>query len=268
MKNKSKKGASELKLQPLEEVWVTIRWKLDQVGPNPGLQKDALFPIALGNFAKEVESQFPVRVAKKESDAPLDFLPYIPRFQFRKSINGWPLLQLGPGISTLNYTENYSWGTFLKDSLFLRKKLTSAYSDQLLEPESISLKYRSAIKCDYKNTDIFDFLRDKLHYEVKMPPEIPGELAKKDSPLDINYSTVFDIATPKSQAILKIATGYKKTKNKKGIEKELEHIISDIEIVSRGTDAPDYYNEINYKKWLTEAHKVAHRWFLSLVDGD
>lgn len=254
---------------PLEEAWITIRWQLKKYGPSDGFQKDEEFPIALGNFAKEVQNRFTHRVAKKENEAPLDFLPYIPRYQFRvNGNNGWPLVQLGPGIATLNYTYMYNWSSFLNDALFLREKLLIAYQNVKLKPESISLKYRNAFGYNYKKNDLLSFLREKLNFEVRMPEGIPGKEILNSSALDINFSTVFDIKEPKAQGIFTLVTGYKTVKNKEGNEQKEEHLINDIEIISKGDNCPDYYDETAFKKWVDEAHKIATEWFFSLIKGD
>ncbi len=263
-----KKSSTKDEKSPLQEAWLSIRWQLEKSSQNPAFQKDVTFPIALGMFAEGVKDRFSSAVPTKENDAPLELLPFIPRYQFRTGgINGWPLVQLGPGVSTLNYTENYDWKSFLDNALFLRKKLIKAYESTKLKPEAISLRYRNAILFDEKE-DLFALLKDKLNYHVQLPIGIPSDDATTTPVQDINFSTVFKLETPKAQGILRVATGYKKEKDNKGIEKEIKHIVFDNEIVSNNNECPDYYDEDAFKKWLDNSHGVAKKWFSSLAEHD
>lgn len=265
MKKDSNSQAQKQLRKPLEEAWMSIRWKLKEI--QPGFQKDEAFPIALGNFAYQVKEKFPERVAKKASDVPVELLAYVPRYQFRKGeSSGWPLVQLGAGIATLNYTTTYSWSSFLNDALFLREKLLAAYEGTRLVPEAISLKYRNSFPYDYKQSDLQTFLKSKLNFNIQMPKGIPGNMAAKPNIIGINYSSIYDIKSPIAQGILTLATGYKTVKDNHGKEQKKEYLINDIEIVSKTENAPDYYNQVVFKKWLEEAHLVASQWFSSLME--
>ena len=45
---------------------------------------------------------------------PDEFTPHIVHHRFRVSPDGWPLLQVGPGVFTVNDTANYRWTEFEK----------------------------------------------------------------------------------------------------------------------------------------------------------
>ena len=105
---------------PLVEAWLEIRWKLEQFGPAPGLLRDPAFPFALGILNSNIKNRFSFRTDLAASAAPQDMLPYVVRHKYRPEEDGWPIIQLGPGVATANFTSPYTWSDFRELSLFLR----------------------------------------------------------------------------------------------------------------------------------------------------
>jgi len=57
---------------------------------------------------------------------PDELSPCTIKYRFRKHKDGWPLIQVGPGISAINFTEKYDWESFLTASNTFYKDLECA----------------------------------------------------------------------------------------------------------------------------------------------
>lgn len=89
---------------PLQEVIFEIRWDLN-INLASNREFDEGFAIALGTLATLLKNDFPHVVRKIPDDFPADLLNYSTIYQFWKGENIWPVLQLGPGIFTVNDTD-------------------------------------------------------------------------------------------------------------------------------------------------------------------
>ncbi len=259
-----------LKTSPLAEAWLVLRWKLTAV---PGIEntfRDELFPIALGKFVDLVKEKFPTRVELDANKAPLELLPHVVRFQMRAgSIESWPLIQIGPGIASINYQSPYKWEEFERDALYLRQNIISAYSEKMPVLDSITLNYRNAIPFNYSKQDLCIFLEKELNTKIKLPTYIPGTMADKKFPVNLILTSNYSLTTPKAIGMVRIATGSKKIVNPSTRQSEQqEQIVFDTEITSSKEDVISLSDEKAYKDWLESAHKIAHEWFFSFVEGD
>jgi uncharacterized protein (TIGR04255 family) len=189
-------------------------------------------------------------------------MPYIVRYRFRREEDGSPLFQLGPGVATVNFTQQYTWEAFLERALYLRKTLLSVYNPPL-ETQMTVLRYRNAIPFNYNNRNILNFLQTKLNSTVKLPKYIPSHVSRTQFPTTMRMQFSFDMNDPVGKAAVTLTTG-KKREN----ERETDHIIFETEFASVGKDAPDLKQEEQFRDWLTRTHKVLHEWFFAVIDGD
>ena len=159
---------TDIKLQtgPLVEAWLTIHWQIDEIQKQPPVGRDPGFDFAFINrFYEVVKSKYEqIHELNAVKVAPLELTPHQPRYQFRTSDEVmWPLLQLGPGMASLNFTEPYTWPLFETEALFLRDALLTARETESLETQQISLRYRNAFPCKYSSVNLLRFLGDYLN---------------------------------------------------------------------------------------------------------
>jgi uncharacterized protein (TIGR04255 family) len=260
-----------LKINPLIEAWLTIQWELNQLQDDPLVASDPgfNFPFVL-EFYGAVKEKYGNLKELDIKKIPIEITPYQPRYQFQtKGENIWPMLQLGPGIATVNFTEPYSWTYFQEEAVFLRKKLVATYQERNLKTRLISLKYRNAVPCQYTSDHLLDFLGKYLNTSLALPPYIPGLVVTKEKASDLNLHLGFNLNKPKGKGILKIATGTKKVLDASTqTMKDEEHIIFELEVISIGLNAPPLQSLAKFKTWLTDAHNVTHEWFFSLIEGE
>ncbi len=255
-----------LEKQPLIEAWLELRWQLDP-GSQEGLFIDRGFPLALGTFYQNVKQRYGHKEPLPASTAPLEFLPHVVRYRFRSKPEHWPLLQIGPGVASVNFTEPYSWVSFKNEALYLRSKLIESYETTLV-PLAISLQYKNAVKCNYSSGNLLEFLKENLNTTVILPQYIPGTVGRVDGPTNTDMKFMFDLKSPKGRGIIQLATGIRKTEIQSGSkEADMEFLLFELRVVSEKENTPDFEREGFFESWLESAHAVVHEWFFSMIDG-
>jgi len=257
----------ELKRSPLAEAWLEIRWKLEPVG-HPQIMRDPGFPFALGAFYREVKERFSYQEPLPASQTPLEMLPHVVRYRFRPGEGQWPLLQLGPGVASVNFTETYTWEQFREDALYLRSVLSEAYSDSELDTDVLILRYRNVEPFEYSSNDLLQFMKENLNTSFNPPSHIPGFAGSKNMPTSANIVLAYDLNQPKGTGTLRITTGTSTQSDPEtGQQQEVEVLVTQLEVASGGDDAPRIADPDEFSQWLDATHGVAHEWFFSLIEG-
>ena len=88
-----------LKNKPLVEAIFELKWELEE--PTPGIKVDKHYKILIGSLYEKIKSDYPYIEQLATSSMPDEISGYIVQHRFRKEENGWPLVQIGPGIVTL-----------------------------------------------------------------------------------------------------------------------------------------------------------------------
>lgn len=256
----------ELSNLPLVEAWLEIRWKLEEIDP-PQVMKDPGFLFALGPFFEQVKDQFPEREPLSAAEAPEQLFPHVVRYRFRSKDKA-SLVQIGPGVASVNFLEDYSKRVFLDKALFLRQALLNAYhgTDADLDTQAVILRYRNVELFDYKSKDLLGFLRDSLNTSITIPQYIPGHTSSNGLPSGIRLNLSFDLDTPQGVGSVQVVTGQKHdTEPNNGDSKNA--VLWELGIASRDENAPKLTEEDKFADWLTSANRVIHEWFFSLIEG-
>lgn len=246
---------------PLTEAWLELRWALRSIDP-PLIMKDPHFDSAWVNFYSRIHSRFPT-LESVNSELPDQVVPYQIRYRFRPEERKWPVLQIGPGVATLNYVDDYDWKVFSKDALYLRSHLIQAYGSSNLKFTHIFLRYRNIEPFNPLTNDVREFLRDKLNLHFDLPtPKGVGDDKVLPYPLEIR--TEFRINEPKVTAALHLATAERRNID----QKSKEHVVLwELTVSSRTPSVPQIKNAAKFSNWLDDAHGIVHEWFFSLIDG-
>ena len=99
-----------LKNKPLIEAIFEIRWKL-QEGPEKGMRIDPHYKLLIGRIYEKIKDKYTFHEQLPTASMPDEIAGYIIQHRFRKKENEWPLIQLGPGIITLNDTKSLPFCT-------------------------------------------------------------------------------------------------------------------------------------------------------------
>lgn len=133
---------------PLQEVIFEVRWRLQPV-KDTGQFQDIGFELASGRLNALLESEFPFYRRILPSELPDQLLSYKVAHQYWKAENTWPVIQLGPGIFTVNCTDQvYDWDTVYRP---LIEKAINWLMQAYREPLQLalaSLRYIDSIKVD------------------------------------------------------------------------------------------------------------------------
>lgn len=152
----------ELPNKPLVEAILELQWALES-GTQPEVKRDPYYKFLLGSLLQSVSSEYPHHEELPTASVPDELTPHIVHHRFRVSPNGWPLLQVGPGVFTVNDTVNYRWTDFEKRINNAVPKLVSAYPrPDSLKFEVVMPRYINAISLDVVDVNVLEFLNAKM----------------------------------------------------------------------------------------------------------
>lgn len=224
-----------------------MKWKLDQ--PSPGVKIDPNYKLLIGRlYDKLCEREYPFHESLPQATMPDEMAAYIIQHRFRKKEGGWPLIQMGPGIITLNDTENYDWPDYQKRLCDLINSYFSLYpSSKEIQVSGLTLRYIDAIDYDF-NENILVFLKEKMAINFSMPESLFNDTNVNNIPLGID----FRVSYPFTQGVATVRIVRGKRQNK-------DAIITETVISSKKDAVPQSPEEII--QWIDTSHKLTHTWF-------
>jgi len=246
-----------LKHKPLVEAIFELRWDLQEKAP--GIKKDQNYNIFLGRLYDRVIKEYSFHEELPTANMPDEISGYVIQHRFRKDKDKWPLIQVGPGIITLNDTEGYTWDDFEKRINHLLKILFEAYpnADNSLTINWLLLRYIDAIDFNYEKENIFDFLKEKLKADIQIHKELFEETGVSNLPLGFDLRFSFPSVKPKGAVLLRFARGKKR---------DVNALIWETQVQSIGDDVPKIKDQII--TWAVSAHKLTDDWFFKMIEGE
>jgi uncharacterized protein (TIGR04255 family) len=192
---------------------------------------------------------------------PDELSAYVIQHRFRKAENKWPLIQLGPGILTVNDTVDYVWEDFLVKIEKVLHVLYEIYpkSSENLIINGLMLRYIDAIEFDYGKDYVFDFLRNQLKTEVNLYQKLFENTNVKKKPTNFDLKFDFQSENPKGLIFLRFSKGYNK-------ELDQYAILWETVVKSDEEDVPNNLDSI--MNWIKNAHDLADDWFFKLIEGE
>jgi uncharacterized protein (TIGR04255 family) len=234
----------------LEEVIFEIWWQLKQVAP--GVFLDPHYDLLVGRVYDKLEG-YPFHEPLPASTMPGQIAVYVVQHRFRQSANSWPLVQLGPGIITLNDTERCDWADFKARVPQVLDALIQAYPKGELTVNRAIFRCVNATEFNYEEDDIFAFLGDMMGTEVKVRPSLFIDAGVKDKALALDLRFVFPSSKPAGAINLRLARGQKNT---------TDAFIWETTVQSIDDDAPKTKSDI--LKWVDQAHDLTDDWLSKL----
>jgi uncharacterized protein (TIGR04255 family) len=249
---------AEIKLRkaPLLEGILEIRWKLEQQ-PN-GPLVDPNYKILVGRLFDRIESKYPIHEALPTASMPDEMLAHLVQHRFRIEKDEWPLIQLGPGIVTLNNSDKYDWPDFKIRGIELVKTLFDAYpnSKNNLVITNLILKYIDAIPFDFEKNDILEFITNNLGVNMRFPDKFFNSSPIQRNPAGLNTGFSFPIIIPNGNINLHFVSG-------KMEEKDIliwETIVQTDEL--NMVKMPEKFED-----WFSSAHELTHKIFFKMIEG-
>lgn len=249
-------STEELANKPLVEAILEVHWKLES--PSLGVQIDPNYKLLLGRLYDRVLEDYPCHEPLPQAALPDEAAGYLVQHRFRASQRDWPVLQVGPGVLTVNDTDKYRWPDFRSRCISAVDKLFDAYpGGSAPQVNKITLRYVDAIAFDEPRPDVFAFLREKMKVNVELPTTLFDGTDVRQEPAGLNWQSSFRSGRPKGTLHLRLATGRKE---------DSPALIWETVVQSAGDDVPQMPSE--FQPWLDEAHDVTHKWFFRLIKGE
>lgn len=243
-----------LKNKPLVEAILEVKWQLADDPPAP--PSDPHYRLFVGRFYDRVKKEYPAYEALQAAEIPDQMAAYVAQYRFRLKENGWPLIQIGPGMLTLNDTDSYEWPDFEKRAHWALERLFESYPSKL-QIESLVLRYIDAVEVDFSKEDVTSFLRDKFKVTITYPESLFESGQVEKAPSALMLQSAFHSKTPEGTVRLKFG---------RGKVREKEALVWETLTSSSGRDLPllpDHFPE-----WLSAAHMITDDWFFKLIDGE
>lgn len=234
---------SKLPNAPLIEVIFELRWLIKQ---KSDLTK---YQYLIGDLYSLIKNNYPVRESLAPPELPTDILINNPVHRFRADKNQYPLVQIGPGLLTLNTIDNnYLWNDFFKWSDALMDGFFEVFP---IESETFkpNLLYLDFFRFNFKAKNVYDFINESFNLTF-------GQNFFKNTVnplnLDIGYFYETDLGN--------LSVTLKKGQN----SKKEEGIV--MQTTLHGRDSMT--KKDNTLVWLGKAHSFSSDLFKEITKGD
>ncbi|OGW12309.1 MAG: hypothetical protein A3G93_15450 [Nitrospinae bacterium RIFCSPLOWO2_12_FULL_45_22] len=246
-----------LKNKPLVEAIFELRWEPQK--QQADIYIDPNYKLLIGKIHDKVSSEYPFLEQLPTATMPDQIAGYIVQYRFRKGQDKWPLIQIGPGIITLNETDGYEWDDFRSRSSHVLDTIFGVYPDaeNNLKINTLILRYIDSIDFDYGKNDIFSFLKEKMKMDVELYERLFENSGVTKLPLGFDLRFSFPSTKPKGAMHLRFVRGKRK---------DMDSLLWETQVQSVGDDAPKVRDEI--VTWIDEAHNLTDDWFFKIIDGE
>jgi uncharacterized protein (TIGR04255 family) len=242
--------------KPLVEALVELRWELES--PAPAMRVDPHYKILLGRLYDRVTPDYPAHEQLPTATMPDELVGYLVQHRFRSAPGDWPLVQVGPGILSVNDTINYAWDDFRRRAVSAVNWLFEAHPEpEALKINSLLLRYIDARAFDYAREDVLAFLREKMRVDVSLPDGLFDDASIDRLPQHFTMQTAFSCADPPGTITIGFATGQ---------AQEGPALVWETLVRSTDQQVPPMPEE--FEGWLDAAHNITHDWFFKLIEGD
>lgn len=237
--------------KPLVEAIFEFRW---QISSEEG---DPRYPLFVGRLYDRVQSEYPFHEPLPSALIPLPAATSIVQHRFRAEKNRWPLVQVGPGIVTVNDTEGYIWQDFGQRTKALIKAIYEAYPEpKELRVANLNLRYLDAFELEV-DQNMLDYLSEKLKSRVLLPSQLFADTAVSSVPNTFNMMSSFATTEPKGSILVRFTSG-------KHVGKPA--LIMELAVRSDAPDVPNMPDE--FEVWVETAHKLTDDWFFKFIEGE
>ncbi len=239
---------------PIIEALFELRWKVREEGEPPIMLIDKKFKFFPGRFYEYIKNDYPEVEVLQNSRIPDDVDEFLPRFRFRKKPNSYPLIQIGPGIITINFDKNFTQERFFNTCLEVLKILFEVLTD--IELKEVILHYIDGFIFDYERNNAFHYLEENLSTYFKFNEDLFENTKINSIPIKFHLEANFHVEEPPGYFMCQFRSG------KKRIEKE-KILLMDTIFRSFGEDLP---KKEELDNWLYNADELIHNWFLKMID--
>jgi len=244
-------------LNSLVEAIFELRWKL----PQPDLQKpplvDGNYKLAVGALFTRLHDNYPEHEQLPSSALPDQISAYVVQHRFKTVGAGWPLVQIGQGILTVNDIQGYKWETFQPRVTNAVEVLLDTYASMAgdLQVSTLALRYINAIDFDFQKRNVLSYLKENMGFGVELAANLKTSL-DGENPNAMDLSLQFQAAVPEDSNVTMRFFRGQKTNGPSGLMWETS-------VQARpGTVQSDISG---ITSWAERAHKLARSLFDALT---
>jgi uncharacterized protein (TIGR04255 family) len=248
----------ELRDKPLVEAILELRWGPVLTPNSRPPETDPHYRLLVGRLFDRVRPVYSFHEQLEAAQFPDLMVRHIAQHRFRIAPDDWPLIQLGPGLLTLNDTSKYTWTDFRERADKAVADLYEAHpAPDDLRIDQLVLRYIDALRFDHEKDNVLDFLREQLKVVLRFPDELFDNHGIARAPRGLVAQLAFPSREPAGMVGLKIAIGKSAGENA---------IVLDTSVESRGKDVPKLPQ--HFAAWLNASHQILSEWFEELTKGE
>lgn len=254
----------DLKNKPLVEAILEIRWHLRQSikvqGPAQAMRPalDPHYRLLLARLFDRFQNEYPVHEQLPTASIPDEMVAQVVQHRFRSAKADWPLVQVGPGVFTVNDTHRYTWTDFQQRTKEAVVRLYDAYPNVAeFHIQSLVLRYIDAVEYNYRDENAFAFLSDKMKVGISLPDALFHSTGVGSRPRSFSWQATFECSKPPGSLHVSFATGQKE---------EEPAILWETTVQSVGDDLPNMPD--GFPNWIDAAHEITDDWFFKLIEGE
>ncbi len=238
--------------QPLVEALFEFKWGRPDVPESLG------YPIVVGSLYGKLKDRFPEIIDLPANMVPSSITTHLVRHQFRRAKDQWPIIQVGPGIMTVNENEGYTgWPAFFDVIGNALRHLCDAHpKPEAIQPQSFLLRYINAIDFDSERGDALNFLAEHLKTGIRLDETVFSVGDPRRNPSSLILRLSFALKEPQGTVIVQFSSGAKSGK---------PAIIWELMVESSPPGIRDLRADAD--TWLKSAHAVIEHWFVALSRG-
>ncbi|PWE00363.1 TIGR04255 family protein [Marinilabilia rubra] len=235
---------SKLPKAPLLEVIFEIKWDITS-------KTDIVdFQYLHGDLYSNLKSKYSHRENLLPPEVPLDIIKGSPVFRFREKQGSYPLVQVGPGLISLNTIDDkYFWNQFRDESnkiLNILNDIYPKYSNFNLSP---ALTYLDFFNYDKSRETPLDFINS--NFQLSLNDDFMKDTDSKMH--DVNFTFNYEV----EQKIVSLNLRNGKINNDKN------GIVLQTKVIGK----KEKYDAQKLKEWLESAHNLSSNMFKSLTAG-
>jgi uncharacterized protein (TIGR04255 family) len=252
----NRKEIPPLLYPPLIEAIFELHWELEEVKQTQRL-RDPAYPMLYGRMYERLKKDFPYMEDLPSTQAHPEATPYVVRHRIRRAKNGYPLIQVGPGIATVNEAAGYSWTSMRASCLRAAETILDLYPTEMhpLNFMKCEIRYLNGIRLDSEQNPLA-FLAEKLHMKVEVDPVFFIGNEVEENPHSVSLNLAYNLKKPVGHLALSAQLGQ--------MEGKPAYIVQTL-IQSTGEMVPAEGE--GFGQWLNEAHAVAENCFQAFCRG-
>ncbi|MBN1594231.1 MAG: TIGR04255 family protein [Candidatus Coatesbacteria bacterium] len=241
---------------PLVEVIFELYWQLQQ--PQNG-QPEMNYGILAGRLFEKLKVEYPFHEPLPAASMPTEMAGYLIQHRFRTGDNEWPLIQVGPGLVTLNQVKDgFERGTFHRGIEKLVATLLEIYTENRRPRfNRLMMRYIDAVDFDYQSENISDYIARTLKTDLAVSSALFVDTGISAAPTSLDTTFYFNSENPRGQLRLRFGKGRRDDRDLLRWESIVE---------ATGDEVPQETDGIT--QWAGDADELIHKVFFRMIEGE